>query len=244
MTTSSHEAPRPWRSRFARLHPTAYLGLHGVVGIALTAALLWAFFAIADEVPEHGAMVRLDVAVARWLEAHGSELGESIFARVSWLGAPVLTGVVVIAVLTFAARRDWLRAGAIALTAGGGVALNDALKMLFHRGRPETASEFITRPSWSFPSGHAMDSLIGFGFLALLLLERTTDRRARTAIVAATVVLVGAIGFSRLYLGVHYLSDVVGGFVAGAIWLMVCITGYQVARRRLDHDAPVDRRPS
>jgi undecaprenyl-diphosphatase len=87
-----------------------------------------------------------------------------------------------------------------------------------------------------------MDSLIGFGFLALLLLERTTGRRARAAIVIAAVILVGTIGFSRLYLGVHYLSDVVGGFVAGAIWLMVCITGYRVARHRLDHDAPVDRR--
>jgi undecaprenyl-diphosphatase len=132
-----------------------------------------------------------------------------------------------------ALRRDWLRAGALAITVGLGAALNTLLKVIFHRGRPETATEFITHQSWSFPSGHAMGSLIGYGFLGFLLLERTKDRRARVAIIVAAALLAGAIGFSRLYLGVHYLSDVIAGYLGGAVWLMVSITGYRFAKQRL-----------
>jgi undecaprenyl-diphosphatase len=83
-----------------------------------------------------------------------------------------------------------------------------------------------------------MNSLIGFGFVAYLFLERTNDRRARTAIVAATLILVGLIGFSRLYLGVHYLSDVIAGFLAGAIWLLVCIFALRFAERQRPSRAP------
>ena len=178
-------------------------------------------------------MVRLDVAVARWLEAHGTELGESIFSRVSWLGAPALDVIIAVAVILFALRRQWLSAAALALATIGGSVLNHILKPLFHRGRPETAWEFIHHPSWSFPSGHAMSSLVGYGFLAMLLLERRSDRPARIAIVAVAVVLIAITGFSRLYLGVHYLSDVVGGYLAGAVWLVVCIAGYHVDQTRV-----------
>lgn len=194
--------------------------------------LLWAFFAIADELPERGNMVRLDVAVAHWLDAHGTELGESIFSRVSWLGAPALNAIIAGTVIVFALRREWLSAGALALATIGGSVLNDILKPLFHRGRPETAWEFIHQPSWSFPSGHAMGSLVGYGFLAMLLLERRRDRWSRITIITVAVVLIAITGFSRLYLGVHYLSDVVGGYVAGAVWLVVCIAGYHVDRTR------------
>jgi membrane-associated phospholipid phosphatase len=221
--------PRSWRAR-AEGHLKAYLGAHAIAGVLATMALLWLFATIADEIPEHGSLVRVDIAVARWLEAHGTESGETVFFWISYLGAPVLIASVVAAILWFARRRDWRTSAAIAITSGGGVLLSSLLKLVFHRGRPETATEFITRQTWSFPSGHAMNSMISYGFLAMLLLERTTDRRRRIAIVVVAAILIGAIGFSRLYLGVHYLSDVVGGWLAGAAWLLVCVSGYRVAQ--------------
>lgn len=223
---------RPWRSRFAGLHPKTYLGIHGAIGAAGCIVMIWAFAAIADEVPEQSLLVRVDVAIVNWLQVHGTEGGETFFNLVSWLGAQLLVGVVILAGLALARRRQWLRAGALILTTAGGYALNTLLKLLFHRGRPEAATEFITHQSWSFPSGHAMNSLVGFGFLAYLLLGRTTNRGMRAAIIVATVIVVGMIGFSRLYLGVHYLSDVIAGFLAGAVWLLVCITGYRFATAR------------
>jgi membrane-associated phospholipid phosphatase len=229
---------RPWRARFAALHPKAYLGVHGLVGAAACIVMLWAFSYIADEMTEQSLMVRVDHLIVRWLEAHGTEGGEKFFGVMSWIGSQVMNGIVIIGVSWLALRRDWFRAVALTLAVVGGTALNDLLKTIFHRGRPETAIEFIKHESWSFPSGHSMNSLIGFGFVAYLFLERTSDRRARTAIVVATLILVGLVGFSRLYLGVHYLSDVIAGFLAGAVWLLVCIAALRFAERQRASRAP------
>lgn len=222
-------APRPWRSRFAWLHPKAYLGLHSALGVLACIIMVWAFAYIADEIPEQSVLVRVDDSVIAWLQRHGTEAGEAIFHAVSWLGAPVIAACVIIATLTFAFRGDWLRAIALALATLGGTALNNLLKAIFHRGRPEFANEFIVHQSWSFPSGHAMGSMVCYGFLAYLLLERVHRRGVRVAIRAAATILIVAIGYSRVYLGVHYPSDVLGGYLAGATWLIVCITGYRFA---------------
>ncbi|MFL5606785.1 MAG: phosphatase PAP2 family protein [Gemmatimonadaceae bacterium] len=225
-------AARPWRARFAALHPNAYLGAHGLVGAAACILMLWAFSYIADEMTEQSLLVRVDHVIVGWLAAHSTEGGERFFNFMSWIGSQVMNGIVILGVGWLVLRRDWFRAVALTLAVVGGSLLNDLLKALFHRGRPETATEFIRHESWSFPSGHSMNSLIGFGFVAYLFLERTEDRRARIAIMLATLVLVGLVGFSRLYLGVHYLSDVIAGFLAGAVWLLVCVAALRVAERQ------------
>jgi undecaprenyl-diphosphatase len=185
---------------------------------------------MADEVPEKGLMVRVDLAVTNWLQAHGTERGESIFSAISLLGAPVLIAVLVITAVALLGRQDWRRLTMLAVTCGGGALLDGALKWAFQRARPTFASEFRTT-SWSFPSGHAMNSLIVYGLLAYWLAS-ALPRTRRKVIFAAAVVLIGAIGYARIYLGVHYLSDVVAGYCAGFIWLIVCVTGYQFAERR------------
>lgn len=232
MTSTLHDAaPRPWRSRFARLHPKAYLGLHALGGGLATIALTWLFLAIADEIPEQSYLVGLDKLVGSFVETHGTEWGERIFHVVSYLGAPV-PGALVAGVLAWLGwRRDWHRTIAVVLATGGGLVLSNVLKLVFHRGRPETAAEFITRTTWSFPSGHAMNSMITYGFLTVLLLDHVAERQKRTAVVIGAVILIGAIGFSRVYLGVHYMSDVAGGWLAGGAWLIACVIGYRFALR-------------
>ena len=234
--------PNPTESRFARSHPKSYLGLHASIGLVLAALSTWAFFAIADEVPERGWMVRADAAVTAWLQTHGTELGESIFVWISFLGAQVLATLLLIVAVTLLVRRDWRQLAVLAVTCGGGALLNVALKQAFHRTRPSFASEFAVT-SWSFPSGHAMDSLIGYGLLAYWLSARLP--RARTPILAGAVALIILIGYARIYLGVHYLSDVIAGYAAGLIWLSVCITGYRFAeRRRVGPNDPDKPQPS
>jgi membrane-associated phospholipid phosphatase len=232
MPESSDRIPRPWETRLARLHPNAYLYVHAVLGIAGVGALLKLFLSIAEDIPEQGALVRFDDAAAGWLQRHGTEGGEAIFNAVSWLGASVLALVLLAVVVVMVRRRDWVAALAIASAGGGGALLNYALKMVFHRGRPEYAAEFITHATWSFPSGHAMESLAGYGFLAFVALQHVHSPVRRRAIVASVVMLVAIIGYSRVYLGVHYVSDVIGGYLAGAAWLLVCVTGYRFARAR------------
>jgi membrane-associated phospholipid phosphatase len=219
----------PTRSAFARHHPKTYLGAHWIVGLLLSVACGWFFYAIAEDVPESGSMVHLDLAVTQWLQLHGNERGESIFLIVSRFGGPILVALLLGVGLFFILRADWRHLGVLIVTAGGGAALNTGLKTVFHRSRPVFAAEFPVS-SWSFPSGHAMDSLIGYGLLAYWLGE--TFPRQRWVIRYVAGALIALIGFARIYLGVHYLSDVVAGFVAGTLWLTVCISGYEFAERR------------
>lgn len=227
---STSTAKKPWRSRFAWLHPKLYLGLHTTIGLACSAAATWAFFAIADEVPEKGLMVRADTAVTVWLQTTGTERGESIFSAISLLGSPILAGLLVIVAIVLLVRRDWRHLALLAVTCGGGGLLNLALKASFHRARPSFASEFETGGTWSFPSGHAMDSFIGYGLLAYWIARRFP--RVRRPAIMSAVGLVLLIGFSRIYLGVHYLSDVLAGYSAGCVWLAVCVTAADFAERR------------
>jgi len=100
------------------------------------------------------------------------------------------------------------------------------------RPRPPTALDFLSHLSWSFPSGHSMGSLIAYGMVAYLVVLALMPRRGLQAgVVAAATLLVLSIGLSRMYLGVHYFSDVMGGFAAGVLWLSACISGLEVARR-------------
>src|SRR5262249_2092182 len=90
----------------------------------------------------------------------------------------------------------------------------------------------------SFPSGHAMGATMGFGFLAYALCLGQTCRRRRLAIIAVLGALILGIGFSRIYLRAHWLSDVVGGFALGLAWLSVCI-GF-LERRPADKDLQLE----
>ena len=105
--------------------------------------------------------------------------------------------------------------------------------MAVHRTRPVYGAEYLNGNSYSFPSGHAMAAIIGYGMLSYALTHTVVTGRAPRALtyaVAAAVVL--AVGVSRVYLGIHYPSDVLGGYAAGLAWLAVCVTGIEVTERR------------
>ena len=125
----------------------------------------------------------------------------------------------------------WLIAGA-----GAGL-LNFAPKNFYDRPRPPFKDSWVYESNQSFPSGHSTGSLVIYGLLAYLLLLVLSGRRTRGAVVAGTVLLVLAIGFSRVYLGAHYFSDVVGGYCVGAAWLIVCISAVESVRLPVGEDS-------
>jgi membrane-associated phospholipid phosphatase len=161
--------------------------------------------------------------------------GITVFNAISLIGAPAVVGtfgVVVAAVLFVRRRRLLLLAWVAAL--GGASLLDWALKRAIHRPRPSYSLAYLHGESFSFPSGHAMGSLVTYGMFAYLLITFwTNEHRKRIVILSFTSAMVLAIGISRLYLGVHYFSDVVGGFAAGLVWLAACISGVEMARRRV-----------
>ncbi len=233
------EHPGAWRFGAARLSPGGYLGLHLTLGILVSLLALWLFGGVLEDVVAGDPLTQFDHVLASRLHVWATPTGVAIFRGVSDLGSPATwsaLSLLVAALLLF--RRHWLLAGGWAAAIVGGGVLDLALKVLVHRPRPSFTDAFAAAPGWSFPSGHSMGSLVGYGMLAYLLVLRARGG-ARAAVIVGAALLVLLIGFSRLYLGVHYFSDVVGGYAAGVVWLSACVTGLEVARRRRAFHAAV-----
>ena len=226
--------PRTAKFIAARFARGEYLGLHLTVGFIISLAALWIFASVTEDVVTHDPLTNFDLALTTWIRAHTTPFGDRIFTAVSLIGSPIaMAGVGTIGAILIIVRRKWLELAAwVAGFMGAGV-LSLILKIVIRRPRPAGATAFLHGESFSFPSGHALGSLVGYGMLAYVIGSSWIEsRRWRFRLAIATAVLVIAIGISRLYLGVHYFSDVVGGYAVGILWLSVCISGLQVAERR------------
>lgn len=235
MTPLAEHAPPPWKRLAARLDPRAYLTIHTVVGLGVCLLTAWLFAAILDSVLEKDVLVRHDEAVASWFHSHGSPLGDRIFVGITLLGSPVAMAVLFAAALLYlwrAKQRTLMVAWVLSFV--GGTILDSAIKLIVRRPRPEFAAQFLHGNSWSFPSGHSMGSLIGYAMLAytIVQLRPVTSRAAQITIWAAAAIMVLLVGYSRLYLAVHYMSDVAAGYTLGVLWLGVCFTGLHLVGRR------------
>lgn len=223
--------PRLWRFIGRRLSPQGYLGLHVTLGIIVLLATLYLFVGLAEEVGPDKEIARFDEALATQLHLRATPSALALFAAITHLGDPLVlaaVGVAVAAVLV--SRRAWLLLTSWVVALLGAGVLNLALKELFQRARPALPNPFLVAAGWSFPSGHAMGALVVYGMLGYLLVLGFGRRRRLVVVgVAALVTLVGA---SRMFLGVHYASDVVAGFAAGIAWLAIVIAGAEVPRRR------------
>jgi undecaprenyl-diphosphatase len=237
-----------WMFVAARFARGEYLGLHLTIGLLVSLAGLWLFGGITEDVIHHDPLTLLDLRLADWFRAHSTPVGVRIASVLSLVGSPVTMAVLAVVVALFLVRRRWwiTLGGWLAAFAGGGV-LDWMLKTIIHRPRPTGAAAFLHGNSFSFPSGHALGSLIGFGMLAYIVLAYWPASRKHIALVIVVAfALIVAIGLSRLYLGVHYFSDVVGGYAAGLVWLATCVSGIEVAlreRKLSPWQVGVDQRP-
>jgi membrane-associated phospholipid phosphatase len=222
----------PWTSRFAGLNPKTYLALHYIVGFIAAGAIAWLVVGLANMMPDKSMIAEIDDAVTNWFTQHGSDNGDTVFKAISLLGGPLLIVIMLAVAGALASKRDWFRLALIAVTCGGGVFLNAVLRATFSLARPVDATNFTSAAqAWNFPSGHAMNALVCYGILAYLIARRRPTS-SQTWIVVAAAALIVLVGFTRIYLGVHFLSDVVIGYASGAVWLLVCIMAYRFMRVR------------
>lgn len=235
--TLAERTPPPWRRLIARLDPRAYLTVHIVTGLVVCLLTAWLFAALLDAVHEHDVLVHRDQTVANWFHGNGTALGDRVFVIISAIGSPVSMAVLFVAAVLYlwrARQRTLLVAWVLSYV--GGTVLDGVIKDVVRRPRPEFAAKFLHYSSWSFPSGHSMGSLIGFAMLAytVIRVRKIESRRVKAAIWAGAVLMIALVGYSRIYLAVHYLSDVVAGYTLGVLWLAVCFTGLQMVSRRAE----------
>lgn len=212
--------------------PSGYLAVHLVLGLAVTAAVS-TFVVIAENVIGSGHLLTFDLAFAHALRDAVTPGWERFFRLVSWLGTAEAIAIATAAVaLRLVIERNGLMAvGWIAAQAGGGV-LNTVLKEAFERARPSFADPLLAASSWSFPSGHAMGTFILFGLGCYVLLRDPRSWTVAVSVVILSLAWCVVMAFSRLYLGVHFASDVVAGIIAGVAWVAVCASAFEVVRRR------------
>lgn len=214
------------------------LGAVLLVGLALALAATWAFAELAEQVME-GDTQQFDEAVLRRLDAIDFPWLETALLEITALG----NGTVVLALAAVAATFLWLTrhrysAGLLVAATLGGIVLNTLLKAYFDRPRPQVVSWGTHVATSSFPSGHATSAIVVYATVAYLAatLQRRAWARALTLTVAALVVLL--IAASRLFLGVHYPSDVAAGLVIGLAWTAFCVAVLEALHRFIVREAP------
>ena len=237
MTPLAEHPPSLRRRLLARLDPRAFLTIHIVIGLIVCLLTAWLFAVLIDSVGEHDALVRRDQALADWFHINGTPLGYRINVIISLIGSPPAMGVLFAAALLYLWRiKQRTLIVAWVLSYLGGTILDGVMKEVIRRPRPEYAMRFLHYHSWSFPSGHSMGSLIGFAMLAYTIIRVVPVKStvAEAAIWAGAVIMIALVGYSRIYLAVHYLSDVIAGYTLGVLWLAVCFTGLQMVSRRAE----------
>ena len=204
-----------------RLTVVAAVGL--AAGLAVSVFVVWAFIELADEVLE-GESRSFDRAVLLWIHSRSPGWIDEPMRLVTALGYfwSVLPLLAVAVVLFY--RIGWrLSAVLLVVSTGGSIVLTTVLKGVFKRARPELFDSGYQASFYSFPSGHATVAVGFYGMLTVILAYRL-EGLARWAVAASGVLMVLLIGFSRLYLGVHYPTDILAGYLAALLWL-VCVGG-------------------
>lgn len=178
------------------------------------------------------AVQRIDAAVYEWFGSRRTPFTSALFVTITTAGGVAgMTALVVAVLAVLIARRRFRRAAYLAITSAGGFLLNQLLKNHYVRPRPDLKAAVLDAMGYSFPSGHAMSSTIILGALAYLATRSIPDWKNKSAALAALATLALAIGISRVYLGVHWASDVGAGFAAGLLWVTATTTGYELFRQ-------------
>ena len=217
----------------SRLSPQGYLGLHLTIGAFILIGSAWLFGGIAEDVLHHDPLTIIDVQFSAWLHNRMAPPLTTFMLVMTLLGSTLFVGgTALLMALYLLWRRRWYELLILLLAVPGGMLLNTLLKIAFHRHRPSFSDPIVSLTSYSFPSGHTMAATVLCGVLAAFAVKHLHGWRWRLLAVILAVLMVFLIGFSRMYLGAHYLSDVLGASAEGLAWLALSLTAVETLERR------------
>jgi undecaprenyl-diphosphatase len=181
----------------------------------------------------NGQTMYLDNLIRDSIHARAYPRLTSAMVGISMLGSPsILIPLAMLLIGRFAWIGRRRAAMVFAVAAGGAEALDQVLKEVFRRARPEAFFGYAQPLGYSFPSGHSVESCCFYGVAAALVTLRMRSRRRKAPIWVASAFLTAAIGFSRIYLGVHYPSDVLAGYLGAVFWVSLVRVGYEIRSQK------------
>ncbi|MEO7760884.1 MAG: phosphatase PAP2 family protein [Casimicrobiaceae bacterium] len=216
----------------SRCSPTGWFFIHMGTGALVFALAGWVFGGLAEDVISGDPITVIDAQLATWLHAHLIGPLTEFMLVVS-----LVHGLVGISVMTtiFAGylwwRRDHYWLLALILTVPGGMLVNVAAKYAFHRQRPSFADPIVTLTTYSFPSGHTLAAMVFYGTLAAYLMTVVASNGRRMMILSIAGFLIVLVGVSRIYLGAHFMSDVLAALAEGIGWVALCLMATSTLER-------------
>jgi membrane-associated phospholipid phosphatase len=226
----------------ARLSAESFIGLYLTVGLLTLGAAAMLFAVIAGDVTAGEFLNPIDTRISVWLHAHNTRQLTTLFLLVSKLHSNLSVTIMTLAISAYLWSRRlryWVLTFTLAVF--GGMLLNFLLKTLFMRPRPHFDNPVLTLTSFSFPSGHTILAAVFYGTLCVFAVLRLRVWKLRVLAVLVATFMIALVGFSRMYLGAHYLSDVLGAVAEGLAWLALCLTAVGLIRHWQDQRW---RRPS
>jgi undecaprenyl-diphosphatase len=236
--------------RFIRRYATniyAAFGIFLLSGAVIAVVCTWAFSEIAERVRQ-GSTQHFDDAAMHWIGQHQIPALQNVMLEVTALGTGTVVGMIVLISGLFLWLNQHKHSAILLIVATlGGLVLDQLLKIGFARPRPHIFEWGTHAASSSFPSGHAMSSIIVYGTVAYLAARLQQNVASRVLTLTLAVVIILLICASRLYLGVHYPSDVAAGLVIGLAWAGFCMAILEAAQLYAKSNAPQmleDERPA
>ncbi|WP_457654022.1 phosphatase PAP2 family protein [Rhodocaloribacter sp.] len=214
-----------WRERGGRPFLVFVAALVAVTGA------LWGFLAVVDALADHEGVYYLDFHVRHLVRGWVRPDLTAWMIRITEVGSVPGTTALVVLVAVLLWREGKRRAVARLLFATTtGTLVFSGLKLLFHRPRP--VDQLVPETGYSFPSGHAFMATVFYGTLIYLAWTESQSRAVRAVATTLGALMIVLIGMSRVYLGVHWMTDVLGGFLAGFLWLCLSLAAVHLAERR------------
>lgn len=213
--------------------PTGWFFVQIGTGALVFALAAWLFGGIAEDVVTGDPLTVIDARLATWLHVHSIGPLTEVMLFVSLVhglvGISVMTAIFA-GYLWWRRQRYWLLA--LILAVPGGMLVNVAAKYAFHRQRPSFADPIVILATYSFPSGHTLAAMVFYGMLAAYLMTVVASGGRRTFILLVAGFAVVLVGVSRIYLGAHFLSDVLAAMAEGVGWVALCLVATSTLERR------------
>ncbi len=188
-----------------------------------------------------------DHEVATWFRAHLNDTFVTVLRAITDFGSGERIGIILFfVVLFFVWKRWWPSLVTLVVAVPGGMLLNELVKVFVQRHRPFVDGPFVDWSGYSFASGHTIGATLLYGQLALFILPAMRARNWRIVTVFSAALLIGLVGFSRIALGAHFLTDVLAAIIFGVLWLAFCLIAGKPLRRRiiLTTDVPLVGEPA
>ncbi len=231
---------RPVRFLARRVRPGSVLGLSLTIQLALIGVAAWLFGTVLQSAVAGDQLARIDRPVTRYVVEHREPWLTTLFRGVTFLGdLIVLVALVgVVGLWVWRRSRSWAPMLTMSATLAGAVALYALVRPLVGRPRPQVGALVMDAAGFAFPSSHATQAIAVYGLLAVLVSRNLGSWSRAVAVWTGAALVIVLIGFSRLYLGVNWVTDVVGGYALGALWLVAVLATTGAVRHHQQAKVP------